>query len=112
VDDAAAEEERSSRLRERFVALAKRYWASLPSSSSGQTVTDSYNGLEAADDLVDLVWTLDQAFENLNVGNGNDSINAAKKASSRLAALIKDLNVSTFHRNGGFHPTILSSKMP
>jgi hypothetical protein len=99
---AAVEDERSTRFQERFIALAKRYWGSLPSSSTGETVTDSYTGLEAAEDLVDVIWTLDQAFENKTAASGNAE--ATKKASNRLATLVKGLNVSTFYRNGGSYP--------
>ena len=101
----AAFEERSSKARERFIALAKRYWDTLPSSSTGGTVTDSIHGNEAAENLVDIIWTVDQAFENgqnnattAAVGGGNGApaqLPNEKKPVYKLGLLVKDLNVST-----------------
>lgn len=106
-EDEAAFEERSSKTRERFIALAKRYWESLPSSSTGGTVTDSIHGLEAAENLVDIIWTVDQAFENgqsttasITPAAGGDATQQQqqqqpdKRAVNKLGLLVKQLNVS------------------
>lgn len=102
-DDEAAFEERSSKTRARFIALAKRYWESLPSSSTGGTVTDSTNGLEAAENLVDIIWTVDQAFENGQQTTPATAGDAAqqqqqqqpdKRAVNKLGQLVKEFNVS------------------
>lgn len=96
----AAFEERSSRVRNRFISLAKRYWETLPSSSTGETVTDTLNGNEAADNLVDIIWTVDQAFENGQSISNNDAKDGAgqqtneQKPVHKLGLLVKDLNVS------------------
>lgn len=98
-EDEATFEERSSKTRERFIALAKRYWESLPSSSTGGTVTDSTSGLEAAENLVDIIWTVDQAFENgqqTTLPTAGDAAQQQpdKRAVNKLGQLVKELNVS------------------
>lgn len=86
-------EERSSKRRERLVALVKRHLDSLPSTSSSATVTDSYDGLQVVEDLVDVLWTADQALESgSNAGAATES--AASAPTHLLALLVKDLNVS------------------
>lgn len=103
-DEAAAAtsvfEERSLKIRERFISLAQRYWATLPSSSTGGTITDSMNGNEAAENLIDIIWTVDQAFENGQSVTSIPSGGATGQASSdikpvnKLGLLVKELNVS------------------
>lgn len=104
----ASFEERSSKIRQRFVALAKRYWDSLPSSSTGGTVTDSLHAYEAAENLVDIIWTVEQAFENgvhapkpvvQAAAGGTDTAQQQQqkpvnKAAEKLGLLVKELNVS------------------
>ena len=97
------------------MALAKRYWESLPSSSTGGTITDSINGLEAAENLVDIIWTVDQAFENgqstgttttataapavTAAGDGAQQQQPDKRAVNKLGLLVKQLNVSSSGEN-------------